>query len=213
MPKLYTYVVYHDTGFAPNPYHGYCTIACCKPHIRRSARVGDWIVGIGAASKGRGGLAVFAMQVIVTLSFEDYWDDPAFEAKRPCMESGVVEAVGDNIYHRHGMTGDWIQEPSQHSNADGSPGGSNMSKDLSVDRVLVGEVFTYWGGDGPSLPSFAGEQLFAGQGHKFKYRPEVVTEFLDWYDDLGTQGVVGEPADLAIAEAHRAALTKSLITS
>ena len=78
MPKLYTYVVRHDTGFAPNPYHEYCTIACCKPQIRTTAQVGDWIVGIGSAAKGRAGRAVFAMQVIETLSFEEYWDDPRF---------------------------------------------------------------------------------------------------------------------------------------
>ena len=209
MSRLFSYVVYLDAGFAPNPYHGYCTLACCKPHIRRSARVGDWIVGIGAASKGRGGKAVFAMQVIETLSFEDYWEDQRFEAKRPRMDAGPIEAVGDNIYHPDRQTGNWIQEYSQHSDTDCNACDSIMSKDLSVDRVLVGESFVYWGGDGPLLPLFAGEPLFAGQGHKFKYRPEVVAEFLDWYDELGLQGVVGEPADIPMAEAQRAALLRS----
>ena len=32
-----------DYGFAPNPYFGYCTLATCKPVIRRCAGVGDWI--------------------------------------------------------------------------------------------------------------------------------------------------------------------------
>ena len=196
MPRLYSYVVYHDTGFAPNPYHGYCTLACCKPHIRRTAQVGDWIVGIGSSTRGSRGQVVYAMQVIETLNFEDYWDDPRFKAKRPRMDLGHIESVGDNIYHRNELNGEWIQEPSQHPHSDRGACEQDMDVDLSVDRMLIGETFVYWGGDGPRLPAFAGEDLFAGRGHKFKYRPEVVREFLEWYGELGLQGVVGEPADL-----------------
>ena len=35
---LYSYTVAADTGFAPNPFHGFCTLACCKPGIRRTAQ-------------------------------------------------------------------------------------------------------------------------------------------------------------------------------
>lgn len=209
MAKLYTYVVLHDTGFAPNPYHGYCTIACCKPKIRSTAQVGDWILGAGAASKGHGGCVVFAMQVSETMSFQEYWDDPRFEAKRPRMDAGAIEAVGDNIYHRHKMTGDWIQEPSQHSESDCGPCDAEMEEDLSVDRVIIGETFTYWGGDGPLVPHFPQVPLYFGRGHKYKYPPNLVKDFEEWYDELGLQGVVGEPADLPIAEAQRAAILKS----
>ena len=197
IPKLYTYVVLHDTGFAPNPHHGYLTLACCKPQIRKTAKVGDWIVGIGSASKGRTGRAVYAMQVIETLSFEDYWNDPRFACKKPRMDAGPVAAVGDNAYHIDRETGEWIQEPCQHCKSDCSPSQSDMDADLSVNRVLIGETFTYWGSDGPPLPLFAGEQLFAGRGHKYKYPPEVVAEFHKWYDSLGLQGIVGDPADIS----------------
>jgi len=46
--KLHTYVVRYDSGFAPNPFYGYCTLATCKPPIRKSAAVEDWIVGCGS---------------------------------------------------------------------------------------------------------------------------------------------------------------------
>ena len=42
--ELYSYVIKHDSGFAANPFCGYCTLADCKPAIRRTAKVGDWIV-------------------------------------------------------------------------------------------------------------------------------------------------------------------------
>jgi hypothetical protein len=43
--RLFAYKMTHDTGFAPNPFHGACTLATCKPQIRLHKRVGDWIAG------------------------------------------------------------------------------------------------------------------------------------------------------------------------
>ena len=39
--RLFTYVIVSDSGFAPNPYWGYCTLATCKPVIRRVAKADD----------------------------------------------------------------------------------------------------------------------------------------------------------------------------
>ena len=52
MTKVYMYVVDRDFGFAPNPFHGFCTLATCKPRTRRVAKVGDWIVGMGEGGLG-----------------------------------------------------------------------------------------------------------------------------------------------------------------
>lgn len=196
MPTLYTYVVRIDLGFAPNPYHGFLTLACCKPGIRTHASIGDWVVGIRSKSKGPDRCATFAMRVSETLSREEYWDDSRFESKKPLMDAGPVEAVGDNAYHTDHETGEWVQEPCQHTESDCTPCERDTNDDLSVDRVLVGMRFVYWGGDGPELPTFAGEELFDGRNYKCKYSPRVVAEFIEWYDQIGLQGVVGDPADL-----------------
>lgn len=34
--RLYAYIMTYDTGFAPNPFFGICTLACCKPKMRQS---------------------------------------------------------------------------------------------------------------------------------------------------------------------------------
>lgn len=47
---LYAYSITRDFGFAPNPFHGICTLATCKPRIRKAANIGDWILGIGGAN-------------------------------------------------------------------------------------------------------------------------------------------------------------------
>jgi len=48
--KLYTYCIPFDDDAAPNPYWGLCTLVICKPVIRRTANIGDWIVGTGSAN-------------------------------------------------------------------------------------------------------------------------------------------------------------------
>jgi len=59
--KLFSYIVASYSGFAPNPFGSYCTLAVCKPRIRNSAKVGDWIVGI--TPKKLDNKLVYAMQV------------------------------------------------------------------------------------------------------------------------------------------------------
>ena len=101
-PRLYSYVLREDTGFAPNPYHGFCTLACCKPPIRRRAEIGDWVIATGSNAKGkrRGGFLSFAMRVTEILAFQEYWDDERFRTKRPDLGGSLEEACGDNLYRR-----------------------------------------------------------------------------------------------------------------
>ncbi|MGI6406025.1 MAG: hypothetical protein ACOX2E_06115 [Syntrophaceticus sp.] len=58
----------------------YCTLATCKPNIRNSAAVGDWILGIGSAAKGSmmKGRLIYAMQVQEILTYDRYWSDLRF---------------------------------------------------------------------------------------------------------------------------------------
>jgi len=94
---LYSYIVTHDTGFSPNPFWGYCTLAACKPAIRRKASVGDWIVGL--SPKADGNKLIYAMQVEEILSYDNYYRDGRFAAKIPDYNKGkVVYKCGDNIY-------------------------------------------------------------------------------------------------------------------
>lgn len=61
LSSLFSYVLARDAGFAPNPFYGVCTLATCKPRIRASAAVGDWIVGTGSGQEDRLGHIVYAM--------------------------------------------------------------------------------------------------------------------------------------------------------
>ena len=67
---LISYVVASDTGLAPNPRNGVCTLAYCKPKVRLAAQEGDYVVGLSPASSGN--RVVYAMRVTEKLPFAKY---------------------------------------------------------------------------------------------------------------------------------------------
>ena len=194
-PKLYSYVVARDYGFAPNPFHGFCTLATCKPKIRHTARVGDWIVGTGSASKDLQDQIVYAMQISEAMTFDEYWQDPRFLRKRPELLSSISRAFGDNIYHRN-PSGVWQQADSHHSCEYGAPNYANIQRDTSTNRVLISDKFAYWGGIGPELSLFAGDDIRKrGPGHRSRFAPDTVAAFIAWFRELRATGVLSYPAD------------------
>lgn len=137
MSRVYFYVVDRDFGFAPNPFHGSCTLATCKPQIRARVRIEDWVIGMGGARLNATGRCLFAMQVNQTLSFNEYWSDPDYFDKRPVRNGSSRMMVGDNIYHRDPSTNEWRQADSHHSNSDGTVNTHNLNKDTKTDRILI----------------------------------------------------------------------------
>ena len=194
--KLYSYVVARDFGFDPNPFYGFCTLATCKPKIRKIASVGAWVIGTGSKTKQRDGYLVYAMRVTETMSFNEYWNGPRFRDKRPDMYASRKKAFGDNIYHTVPVSNEWCQIDSHHSCGDGTPNDNNVCHDTQVDRVLISDDFIYWGGTGPKLPMFCGINFScARQGHKCKFPGEAVTELIAWIRSLNDKGYCGRPLD------------------
>ncbi|MGD0171414.1 MAG: hypothetical protein ABSB81_04730 [Halobacteriota archaeon] len=107
--SLYSYIVASDSGFAPNPFGEYCTLACCKPQIRRHASVGDWVVGSGSKRTVGNEKMVYAMRITEKLSFDEYANDPRIRYKIP--SHAIIQERGDNIYFRD-TNGDWKQRSS-----------------------------------------------------------------------------------------------------
>ncbi|MFX0139393.1 MAG: hypothetical protein ACFFDN_37480 [Candidatus Hodarchaeota archaeon] len=172
--KLYSYIVTHDTGFSPNPFWGYCTLADCKPAIRRTASVGDWIVGL--SPKARGNRLVYAMKVDEILTYEKYFRDRRFTNKIPAYNKGnVVNKCGDNIY-RPLRNGGFKQLQSMHSNGK-NENLETKSRDLWGKNVLISETFYYFGQKALGLPKKF-EALKVGRAHKCKFSPEIISDFI-----------------------------------
>jgi len=171
---LYSYIVTHDTGFSPNPFFGYCTLACCKPEIRRKAQVGDWIVGL--TPKAQGYRIVYFMRVDEVMEFGRYWSDRRFRQKRPRYDKDVLLRCGDNIYEPL-PDGNFRQLQSMHSNgAHENP--TKKEHDLGGKSVLVSENFAYFGSKGLDLPPEL-ERLIVGRGHRSRFSDDVKTSFFE----------------------------------
>ena len=198
--KLFTYVVRLDFGFAPNPFHGFCTLATCKGQIRKAAEVGDWIIGTGSAGYGLEGRIVYAMNVSEKLTFEQYWEDHRFLVKRPNLRGSLMQSRGDNIYHRDPANGSWIQEDSRHSLEDGSPNPDHIARDTRYPFVLVAEEFYFWGTSGPKVPArfrnWKGHDLVqSARNYKYKFPPSMSDSVADWIRSGTESRYISEPAE------------------
>jgi hypothetical protein len=171
-----SYVVRYDTGFAPNPEHGWCSLACCKPGIRQAARIGNWILGFGGAAQGPGKL-LFAMRVAEAMSFAEYNADPRFAGRK------------DNIYVQT-RDGGWCQRPNPYH------GPEATEHDTSVDRVLIGGMFWYFGKDAPKVPrNLAREIEHRGIGHRRVRSAAAVRRLVAWLARNYAIGTHGQPRD------------------
>lgn len=203
MLSVYTYVIDHDLGLAPNPFWGYCTLAVCKPKIRKSKslKTGDWIVGTGSVALEKRlkrppgqyiNKIIYAMEVTEILTFEEYWNDPRFFVKRPNVNGSLARKYGDNIYYP--INDDWGQLDSAHSNSDGSMNLKHRKKDLSGKNVLISNNFYYFGDNLIKVPNKFVELFKYGVGEK-KNQDELAIDLINWIKETQIKDITGDPID------------------
>ena len=204
MGRCYIYVVDRDFGFAPNPFHGYCSLATCKPVIRKTAKIGDWIIGMGGSRLKATGRCIFAMRVTDAISFEEYWSNAAYAEKKPVRNGSSKMMVGDNIYHRESKTGTWVQRDSHHSNHDGSANEHNVMNDTKANRVLLSRHFFYFGRLAPIVPADILQKVGYRNGRNYRvYSDAVCAPLIRWLLDSYPNSVnlvEGDPFDFDSSE-------------
>jgi hypothetical protein len=183
MSRLFTYIIPTDDGAAPNPFGGMCTLAICKPGIRRVAQEGDWVAGVGSKKGLFGDLSnhlVYAMRVEEVLPLEEY-DRQAptrWPHRIPNVQSpDLWGRLGDCIYDF--SNGKPLQpRPSVH-------GSQNVETDLSGKNVLISHHFYYWGAKAIDLPSYLQEICPQTRGHRSDSNAPYFNPFVTWLSDLG----------------------------
>jgi hypothetical protein len=179
--RIFRYVVRYDGGSAPNPFGGWCSLAICKPQIRRTAKVGDWIIGLRAKRVDH---VLYVMQVEERLSFAEYWNDRRFSTKRPDKSH-----CSDNIYRldKQGKLV-WVDNPVHDE--------SHKEHDLGGQWVLVGREFWYFGDQSPQLPTDLVHLIHQRQGHSVhKNRKYTDIDDLKQWLWHWERGVHGKPID------------------
>lgn len=194
--KCYSYVISRDYGFAPNPFGYYCTLATCKPSIRKMANIGDWVIGTGSARYQQTEHLVFAMKVSEKLTFNQYWNDFRFLYKRPVLNGSLKQTYGDNIYYQD-QSG-WHQSDSHHSNKDGTANMHNLTRDTSFPFVLISNYFFYFGKNAVRIPpqfmAKNGDRICKkGQGYRCRFTNSFVESFIKWLTNSYSPGYLGDP--------------------
>lgn len=187
MPRLCTYVVREDTGLAPNPFWGWCSLAVCTPnHQGTRLTPGDWIAG--CLVKSRGHRLLYAMEVEEVLNLDDYFHDPRFQSKKPDLTGDWMQRCGDNFYSRN-ADGTWRQHRNRFHLSE-----SLKIQDTRFARAYVGRRYSYMGRSAISTPeSFA--KLFGGRGARVNHDPRLAIDFLEWVRETMPLGTTDVPID------------------
>lgn len=196
MMHLFSYRVEHDFGLAPNPFGGTISFAVCRGDIRSNKfmQIGDWLVGTGSVSMKNVGRLIYAMKVEEIISFDEYWNDPRFQYKKPYLKGTLVQMYGDNFYHT--VDERMVQEPSAHSNPDLEQRIKLYNKDVKGKRVLLSKTFYYFGDNCPLIPVEL--QTICSSGRAYKYKKiteEQINSFVSWLESNYTVGIHGDPCN------------------
>jgi len=190
----------HDWGLAPNPFGGYCTIAVCKPNLRRSKnlQLGDWVIGTGAKSLETKTKfpcfekLIFAMEICEITNMNDYWLDIRFQYKKPNMNGTRSTMFGDNFYYLD-ENQKWGQIDCAHTNTDGRDNKKHFDRDIRGKNVLIAENFYYFGDTAPSIPTNLKGVCHTTQGFKIVRPQELSVAFITWLKTNYMKGVHGLP--------------------
>jgi hypothetical protein len=199
MTSLYSYCIPIDDGAAPNPYWDVCTLVICKPAIRRSAQVGDWIVGTGSkyARLGDGrtqdmsGRVVYAMKVTEKMTMAEYdaYTKTQLPEKIPVWGSrDRRRREGDSLY-------DFSQNQKNPTQRKGVHDAANKATDLSGKNALLSTHFYYFGDKAIPLTGKLRDIAQNRQGHRRTLNDPYVEEFITWIKGCGYEPgtLVGEP--------------------
>ncbi|MFU2325627.1 hypothetical protein [Pseudomonas sp. NFX98] len=198
--KLLKYVMTHDSGLAPNPYFGVCSLALCTPnHMNANLERGDWIVG--HTSKATGHRLVYAMRLTRVLDMNEYFSQ--FPEKHPSPYGTVEQQHGDNMYFRE--DGRWRRLPSaEHNSVD------SFQQDQGRKVYLAEGENRFWyfgaGNRMPTLLEFADQfpwLIMDRQGFEYIHDAERIRAFTDWLCSMGQGGRMGKPRDEELVPTSR----------
>ncbi|MBS0445113.1 MAG: hypothetical protein JSR59_04085 [Proteobacteria bacterium] len=191
MSRLFTYVVRSDTGLAPNPFWGWCTLAVCTPNHQGSrVNPGDWVAGF--LDKARGHRFLYAMEVEERIHRDAYFHDRRFARKKPRIDGTPRQRCGDNFYSLDASSA-WQQHDTiYHKDA------RTSQQDISHPWVFAGRRFWYLGRDAQPIPA-AFAALAGGRGARVTHPADVVEGFKAWVVANFATGIHALPRDIESA--------------
>jgi Nucleotide modification associated domain 2 len=177
--NVWTYVITHDDGGAPNFEPPWTTLTVCKPRIRKRARLGALVLAFNGArlNPTEPHSVRWAGIVSKVIPLRDCWNDPRFEGKKPGRQRGQRE-LPDNIYRPTTVGGLEQVENKTHTPA-------ATARDVGGVNALVLQSSWYLGLTVATLPEHF--KLRMAGGRRGERRSEISEatwhELKQWLDD------------------------------
>lgn len=206
MSKIYSYILKYDSGAAPNPFWGICTLTICKPQIRLKAHIEDWIIGICSKNaKCNNSIhcdpsdrIIYAMKVtdIKTLNEYDRYCKTSLKGKIPDWSSGDWQRMaGDCIYDYSEELEPAIRNSVQNEN--------DRQRDLSGENALLSDRFYYFGEAAEPLPENLKQLIKRGTGHKIIEEVFIISTFEKWISQFERNKIYADPQMRSIFKIKR----------
>lgn len=175
-PRFYRYILRHDDGWAPCIDDGLLSLATCKPAIRRTAVVGDYVAGYQPKAKGEGLLCWFGRVEKIMWHAEYFRAHSKRRDANYQMDTAGVWQRKNRLYH---------------------PAETQKLADVSAPALLFDMTETWYFGREPKEPPSSLAPVRAiGQGHRVKVRlPNDVEEMIDWLRKNWPAGILHLPRD------------------
>lgn len=173
-PRFYRYIHVDDDGHAPCIDRGMVTLATCKPAIRSTAKVGDWVAGYMPKGLGEG-LITWVGRVAETMDPLEYggshWGRK--DAQYRNLPDGSVERASKD-YH---------------------PCSIQQARDQGAKVLIFDKSATWYFGDKAAQPPLELDPLkAAGQGHRVNLRIDGdLATLQSWLETIGPPGFYGKP--------------------
>jgi len=183
--KIYLYKMTTDNGGAPCPYRSVLTLAICKPKIRSTAEVNDWIVGFGG--KVLDERLIFVAQIGEKLLDGEYYKNEKYFKRPDCIYRW--DSISQRYY--------WSDGKEYHRD------GLNLEHDLDNGKALVlqSKNYTYFGNLGTSeykekYPEIKNSIESLKQGHKINHSEELFDELSSLIEESIISEIKGKPSNV-----------------
>ncbi len=176
MTRILRYILQHDSGMAPCIDAGLVSLATCKPKIRSSAKLGEWVMGFYPRPHPRG-LVTWAGRVDHKVDVGDY------ERQYRGRSDAVYRAKRDGGYKR--LRTDYHFQPDE------------FRKDTSAPVLIFDAKATWYFGRNPQmLPDHLLHLAAGGRGHRVRdVKEEDAIALEEWLESIAQPGIHGRPRE------------------
>lgn len=196
--RLFTYIITHDTGFAPNVDGGFLTLATCKPKIRSVIKENDMVVGF--TPKAEGNFIIFIAYADEVITWAEYIErctsnyKGIYGVKIPKTKQDLGDCIWKTALEPHDPYPNFAEHEC----------GNFQDDVVNGKNVLISNRFVYLGTESKYNKIYLDgiiKNIIPYYGHQSNSNTPYKTGFLNYVngklEEIGIKdfGVYGHPSD------------------